>query len=131
MESVQVVLAVFTALMASSGFWAYLKSKRSNKDAYTKLLMGLAYDRIIVRGMRHVEKGYMYRDEYEDFRRYLIEPYKALGGNGVVDRILVDIQQLPIHNHHHKSIHIKTHQGETIYESTTKSGTDSSSDDSE
>lgn len=123
METVQIGLALFTTVMASSGFWAYLKSKRNTKDAYSKLLMGLAYDRIIVRGMRHVEKGYMYRDEYEDFRRYLVDPYKALGGNGVVDRILADIQQLPIHNHHHKKIHVKTHQGETIYESTTQSPT--------
>lgn len=124
MESVMDFIPLFVAVMASSGFWAFLSKRKNAKSANQRLLMGLAYDRIIYRGMRHIERGFIYRDEFEDFRKYLIEPYKELGGNGVVDRILSEVTELPIHNHKHKTIHIKTHQGETIHESHTSPVTD-------
>jgi hypothetical protein len=38
----------------------------------------------------------------EDFREYLIA-YKALGGNGVAERISEDVMHLPMRNHNRYS----------------------------
>jgi len=97
---ITIVVSVVTTFGASSGFWAYVMSRRSLKSATTKLLMGLAYDRITYMGMKFIEQKIIYKDEYEDFRRYLYEPYKELGGNGTADRIMAEIAKLPIHGHH-------------------------------
>ena len=48
MESwVQMVATIVCSVLASSGFWTYLQSRRDKNDAKTKLLMGLAHDRIV------------------------------------------------------------------------------------
>lgn len=44
---VQMVATIVCSVLASSGFWAYLQSRREKNDAKTKLLMGLAHDRIV------------------------------------------------------------------------------------
>jgi hypothetical protein len=49
--------------------------------------MGLAYDKIATIGMAYIERGWVSKDEYEEYLKYLVEPYKELGGNGVADRI--------------------------------------------
>ena len=92
-----ILVAIATTLIASSGFWTYLLSKKNTNSATTRLLMGLAYDRITHLGMNYIERGYISKDEYEDFRKYFYEPYKELGGNGTADRIMTAVSELPIH----------------------------------
>src|SRR5689334_14036995 len=57
--------------------------------------MGLSYDKIVTLGMIYLQRGWITKDEYEDYRRYLFEPYKALGGNGVAEKIMDDVSKLP------------------------------------
>lgn len=38
----------------------------------------------------------MSRDEYENIHKYLYVPYKDLGGNGTVERIVNELTTLPI-----------------------------------
>lgn len=83
-------------LAASSGFWLYLKNRSSAKDATTRLLMGLAHDKITYFGMKYIDRGWVTKDEYEDLRRYFYEPYIELGGNGTAERIMAAMQQLPL-----------------------------------
>jgi len=106
-DFIQVLVAVVTTMIASSGFWAYLMKRSSKNDATTRLLMGLAYDKITYLGMRHIENGSISNDEYNDFRKYLYDPYKELGGNGTVDRIMQGISELPIVNHHQTHIELE------------------------
>jgi hypothetical protein len=89
-------LASITSLAASSGFWAYLQSRDKTKTAVARLLMGLAYDKIMHLGVSYIERGWISKDEYEDFRKYLYEPYKDFGGNGVAERIMLEVSQLKI-----------------------------------
>lgn len=84
------------AVIASSGFWAYMQRKDAKRTETDKLLLGLAYDKIISMGMSYIERGWITRDEYEDYRRYLYEPYKALGGNGVTERVVAEVSNLPL-----------------------------------
>lgn len=92
----QLAFTSVVSVLASSGFWAYL-AKRSRADkAITKLLLGLAYDKIATQGMTYIDRGWISRDEYEEFRTYLYEPYKEAGGNGVAERIMQDVSRLPL-----------------------------------
>ena len=95
-EYITVVGAILVAVLTSSGMWTYLTFRYSKKSETTKLTMGLAYERLSEMGMRYQERGSITLDEYEDLRKYLYEPYKALGGNGSADRIMATVDQLPI-----------------------------------
>ena len=97
MESwLQVTLTVFSAVLASSGLWAFLSKKLERKDARTKMLTGLAHDRIIYLGMHYITRGYMTKDEYENLCAFLYTPYKEMGGNGSVKRVMEEVDKLPL-----------------------------------
>lgn len=95
----QTILAIVGAVLASSGFWAYMDHRRSRDSAVTRLMMGLAYDRVTTLGIAYIERGWVTRDEYEEYEKYFVEPYKALGGNGVAERIWLQVRTLPFRPH--------------------------------
>jgi hypothetical protein len=73
--------------------------KKSEKnDAKAKMLMGLGHDRIVDLGMRYIERGYIYQDEYENLKDYLYKPYNGLNGNGSAERVMNEVEKLPIRN---------------------------------
>lgn len=78
----QVVLTIFSSVLASSGLWAYLQNKSEKKDVKTEML---------------IDQGYVTQDEYENLRVYLYEPYERMGGNGSAKRIMQEVDKLPIH----------------------------------
>lgn len=86
-------------ILASSGFWAYLKYKDDSKDAIKRLMMGLGYEKVTTLGLEYLKRGWITRDELDEYRRYFVEPYIALGGNGVAERIYEDVGKLPFHSH--------------------------------
>lgn len=88
------ILAAATGVGASSGFWAWLQSKDKTKNATARLLMGLAYDKMSHLGVAYIDRGWISKDEYEEFRKNLFEPYKELGGNGVGQRIMDEVSSL-------------------------------------
>lgn len=92
----QTLVTILGTLAASSGFWAYVQYKDHGRKQNNQLLLGLAYDKIISMGMEYISRGWITRDEYEDYRRFLYEPYKALGGNGVTERIAAEVSNLPL-----------------------------------
>lgn len=72
----------FDQVIGSAGFWSYLDARRTKKSASTRLLIGIAHDRITFLGMKYVERGYITRDEYENLNDYLYEPYTGSGCPG-------------------------------------------------
>jgi len=92
----QILVTAVVTVMASSGFWTYMQRKDVKKSELDKLVLGLAYDKIISMGMNYIERAWITKDEYEDYRKYLYEPYKALGGNGVTERIMAEVSSLPL-----------------------------------
>ena len=94
----EVLGAVVAALLASGGYWSYKMSKNNHKTAESKMLMGLAHDRIVELGMKYIERGTITRDEYENLYDYLYLPYKELGGNGLAERVMEVVKQLKITN---------------------------------
>lgn len=89
-------VAIIAAILASTGFWAYLQTRYHAQRSTDKLIMGLAYDKITTLGMSYIERGWISKDEFEDFRKYLFEPYQELGGNGVAERIMTEVARLPL-----------------------------------
>lgn len=98
MDWKQTLLTMLVTLLGSAGFWGFLDSRRAKKNANTRLLVGIAHDRITYLGMKYVERGSITRDEYENLNDYLYEPYAAAGGNGSAKRVMEEVKKLPLHN---------------------------------
>ncbi len=90
------LFGVITTFAASSGFWTYLLARKDKTSSSSKLLLGLAHDRIIHLGLRYIDEGGISREAYEDLHKFLYAPYKKMGGNGTVDRIMEEVEKLPI-----------------------------------
>lgn len=95
---VQLVVAVFASMFASTGLWAFITRKSERKSATTQLLLGMAHDRLVYLGMSYITRGSITHDEYEDYVKYLYEPYSAFGGNGLAERVMKEVTQLPLTN---------------------------------
>ncbi len=100
----QLTVTVFIGIIGSGGLWAYLQKKFSNNTAERQLLLGLAHDRIVTRGMSFIERGWISVDEYEDFIRYLWEPYSSFGGNGLAERVKKQVSELEVRRVRHDNI---------------------------
>ena len=93
----QVLTSVFIALISSTGLWSYIANYRNKHDAKTRLLIGLAHDRIIYLGTMYIDRGYITPDEYENLHDYLYAPYAENGGNGSAKRVMEQVKALPMH----------------------------------
>ncbi len=94
----QIVIAVITSTLASSGLWAFLTTRMDKRDTKTDMLVGLGHDRIMFLGMKYIDRGWITHDEYENLYTYLYEPYEKLGGNGSAKKIMKEVEKLPIKN---------------------------------
>lgn len=94
------------ALIASSGFWGLVTTitnhvlhKKSVKDSDIQAMKdgirGILYDKIIERCQRAIDEGFISPDDYDDLIKYNCKPYKDLGGDGTVDRIMLQVKALP------------------------------------
>lgn len=96
---VRAIVIILGSILGSGGLWAYLQGRDRQKNAITRLTMGLAYAQLTALGLEYIERGSITKDEFEDYRKYFFEPYKALGGNGVAERIMRDVSNLPFRPH--------------------------------
>ncbi len=95
-EWLKTVLTIIGAVLASSGFWAWLQKRTDKKDVRTRMLIGLGHDRIMYLSMKYIERGYITHDEYENLYEYLYKPYEEMGGNGSAKRVMQEVNRLPI-----------------------------------
>ena len=94
----QIFVAVIVAVLGSNGLWAFLQTKRDKKDAKTKMILGLGHDRIVTLSMHYIDRGWISNDEFEDLNKYLYLPYRDMGGNGTVAKLMEEVSKLPIHH---------------------------------
>lgn len=104
-EWLKTITTFLVTLLGSAGFWSWLDARRARKekanaknDVNTRLLVGIAHDRITFLGMRYVERGYITRDEYENLNDYIYVPYAEAGGNGSAKRVMEEVRKLPLRN---------------------------------
>lgn len=100
--SLTIILTVFGSVIASSGFWAFMQKKSDKKDIKTKMLLGLGHDRIVYLGLLYIERGWITQEEYENLHDYLWLPYAGLDGNGSGERVMKDVDKLPIRKSSYK-----------------------------
>ena len=93
---VHMFFTILASVLASGGFWTLIQRRYDKNDAKTKLLVGLAHDRIVELGMTYIERGYIYQDEFENLDDYLFAPYEKAGGNGSAKRVMDVVRTLPI-----------------------------------
>lgn len=91
-----VIISAIVAILTSGGIWTYLASNKRKQTAERKLLIGLAQHRIVSQGMRYIERGWLTKDEYDDFLNLFYEPYREVGGNGLGEKVMKDVINLPI-----------------------------------
>ena len=94
------ILSLILAVFASTGLWTFItriyvqrKKKLSNSE---KIALGLAHDRIMILGEEYVRKGFITPDEYENLHDFLYLPYRDMGGNGAAERVMKEVDNLPI-----------------------------------
>mgnify|MGYP006986365249 FL=1 len=109
---IQAIVSVLTAVLASGGLWSFLAKKQEirfeelerkrkedaeaeeKNDVKTKLLVGLAHDRLIYLTNKYLEEGWINSDDYENLT-YMYIPYIQGGGNGSVKRNMEKVEKLP------------------------------------
>lgn len=95
MTTTQLILTIITALLTSSGLWAFLGSRLEKNSAERDLIIGIGHIELVFFGMQFLERGWITRDEYETMQD-LYKPYVKLGGNGSGTKIMKEIENLPI-----------------------------------
>lgn len=100
---IELIITGIFAIAASGGFWLYIDKTRTKRDATQRLMMGLAHNEIITLSMIYINRGFITQDEHENLCEFLYKPYKDLGGNGSADRLMKEVNGLPIFN---QSTHI-------------------------
>jgi hypothetical protein len=96
---IRAFVIVLGSVLGSGGLWAYLQSRDSKRSATDRLMMGIAYEHITTYGIGYINRGYITKDEYEELMKYFYKPYKELGGNGVAERVMNEVNKLPFHAH--------------------------------
>lgn len=95
MSLTQIALTIITAVLASSGLWAFLGKSLERNTAERELLVGIGHIELVFFGMQYIERGWLTKDEYETIQE-LYKPYVKLGGNGSGTKIMKEIDKLPI-----------------------------------
>jgi len=95
----QIIITIFTSVLASSGLWAFLGSRLDRRlerhSAEKDLLLGIAHMELVFYGMQYIERGCISKDEYDTLQD-LYKPYKKLGGNGSGTKIMNEVEKLPL-----------------------------------
>ena len=91
-----VIITIFGSVMASTGFWLFVNRIVDRRSKHTKLLLGVARDRIIFLGVKYIDRGSITKDEFDDYMLYFVEPYLSFGGNGLAEKIVNQVKNLPI-----------------------------------
>lgn len=95
----QIIITIFTSVLASSGLWAFLGSRLDRKierrSAEQEMLLGIGHIELVFFGMQYIDRGWISKDEYDTLQE-LYKPYKKLGGNGSGTKIMNEVEKLPL-----------------------------------
>jgi|LSQX01.2.fsa_nt_gb hypothetical protein len=92
----EMLVTSLVTILGSSGIWGYITVKHTKSKTSDKLLRGISQHLIIQEGRRLIEKGYVTTSEYTNMHRGLYRPYKRAGGNGLAEKIINEVEKLPI-----------------------------------
>lgn len=91
------LITILVTIFASSGFWtlmlAIYTAKHDKSSNETKMLLGLAHDRIFELCEQILKRGEMTQGEYDNLL-HLYKPYKSLGGNGTAEKLMKEVEEM-------------------------------------
>lgn len=96
----EILTTILLGVFASSGLWQLIitiyNSKRTKQTYEQKLLLGIAFKEIVESCQHYLQVGHISHEEYKELNHYLFEPYQAMGGNGTAERLIREVENLPI-----------------------------------
>ena len=96
----ETLVTVILAIFASSGFWAFLLGVIGKiveaKSAKNRMILGLGHDRIVSLCEKYLAQGWIYSEDFENLHDYLYVPYRKMKGNGTAEKLMRDVEKLPI-----------------------------------
>lgn len=95
MRWIEVLIAIAGSVFASGGLWTLILYKAKQKDTGLSMTRGMAHYQIIEEGQKFIDRGWITHEEYEDFMKYLGNPYLESGSNGLAKKMIDDISDLP------------------------------------
>ena len=90
-----IITTIILSVIASSGFWTFLQVALNKKSTEKKALLALLHDRLYEGCQEVIAKKSVSAEDYENLM-YLYMPYKAMGGNGTCERLMTEVEKLPI-----------------------------------
>ena len=73
-----------------------IEQEKEENNAERKMLLGLAHEKIIDLAIKYIDREFITREEYDNLNKYLYSPYKDLKGNGTVEKLMAEVEHLPI-----------------------------------
>jgi hypothetical protein len=95
----ELLVTMFAAVAASSGFWLFIEKRKSYRTLQMKLLIGLSHDRIVCLALKYIKRGHITQDEFDNLYMFLYKPYIELGGNGGAIRLMERVKKLEMYVH--------------------------------
>ncbi len=100
----ELITGLIVAIFASSGFWALIlqiyntsrekKKAKSNDSVEMKALRGLLYKSLMDQCSEFIAKGKISVSEYNEIMKYTYEPYKGLGGDGMAEKAMKELENI-------------------------------------
>lgn len=91
----EIIVTIVVAIIGSGGFWTFLQTRREKKSGLTAMVLGLGFSQLLQECNKYLDRGYITVEELDSLTKYLFDPYKALGGDGVAEKIYNKVCQLP------------------------------------
>ena len=98
------ILTIVISCIGSAGLWTLVNTiinrkykKQDDNDLIKRALKGLLYTDCVEWGEKYINQGYIDTQDFNDYLKYHYEPYVGLGGDGVVQKLMNEIQKLPTH----------------------------------
>ena len=92
----EVVIGVFGIVLGSSGLWGYLSKVRERDNGRDQLMKGLAQVVIAQKANEYIDRGSITPEEFATIYNLVYSHYKELGGNGGAERLMNELEALPI-----------------------------------
>lgn len=92
------IIAIISGIFGLSNLIMFLIQRydKAKNNPESKMILGLGHDVIVTKGERYINRGWITRDEYENLNDYLYKPYLEMGGNGTAQKIMKEVEKLPL-----------------------------------
>lgn len=73
-----------------------IKNIKEELAVVKSMSLGALYDRAKFLGETYLKRGWWTLNEYEDYKKYIFQPYHEAGGDGTIDKIMIELEKMPI-----------------------------------